>query len=69
DRGEKAGFMFSDADLLGIPLRVVISPKSLAEGKVELKFRKNGAVEHFDLAGFESKLLEIVKQEYAQFEC
>ena len=69
DRGEKAGFMFSDADLLGIPLRVVISPKSLAEGKVELKFRKNCAVEHFDLAGFENKLLEIIKQEYAQFEC
>ena len=39
DRGEKAGFMFSDADLLGIPLRVVVSPKSLAEGKVEFRTR------------------------------
>ena len=39
DRGEKAGFMFADADLIGVPLRVVISPKTLAEGKVEFKTR------------------------------
>lgn len=39
DRGEKAGFMFNDADLIGIPLRVVLSPKTLEEGKVEFKFR------------------------------
>jgi len=39
DRGEKAGFMFSDADLLGIPLRAVVSPKSLAEGAVEFRTR------------------------------
>lgn len=39
DRGEKAGFMFADADLIGVPLRVVVSPKTLAEGKVEFKTR------------------------------
>ena len=39
DRGEKAGFMFSDADLLGIPLRGVVSPKSLAAGAVEFRTR------------------------------
>lgn len=39
DRGEKAGFMFSDADLLGIPLRAVVSPKSLAAGAVEFRTR------------------------------
>ena len=39
DRGEKAGFMFSDADLLGIPLRLVVSPKTLADGEVEFKRR------------------------------
>ena len=39
DRGEKPGFMFNDADLLGIPLRVVISPKTLADGEVEFRFR------------------------------
>ncbi len=39
DRGEKAGFMFSDADLMGIPLRIVVSPKTLADGEVEFKVR------------------------------
>ncbi len=39
DRGEKAGSMFSDADLLGIPFRIVVSPKTLAEGRVEFKLR------------------------------
>ena len=39
DRGETAGSMFSDADLLGIPLRAVVSPKSLAEGAVEFRTR------------------------------
>ena len=39
DRGEKAGFMFSDADLIGIPFRAIVSPKSLAQGKVEFKLR------------------------------
>lgn len=42
DRGEKAGSAFADADLLGIPLRVIISPKTLAEGNVEFKERDWG---------------------------
>ena len=39
DRGEKAGSMFSDADLLGIPLRIVVSPKLLPENVVEFRTR------------------------------
>ena len=39
DRGEKAGSMFSDADLIGIPLRLLVSPKLLAENKVEFRTR------------------------------
>ena len=39
DRGEKVGSMFSDADLLGIPLRAVISPKTIANGSMEFKIR------------------------------
>ncbi len=42
DRGEKAGFAFADADLMGIPLRVVVSPKTLAEQSVEFKQRSWG---------------------------
>ncbi len=56
DRGEKAGFMFSDADLLGIPLRVVLSPKTLAEGKVEFKRRGSRDAEMVDIAEIAARL-------------
>jgi prolyl-tRNA synthetase len=39
DRDERPGVKFKDADLIGIPLRVTIGKKGLAEGKVELKLR------------------------------
>ena len=39
DRNVRAGVMFSDADLLGVPLRVIISPRNLDEGVYELKSR------------------------------
>jgi prolyl-tRNA synthetase len=39
DRGEKAGFAFNDADLIGVPLRIIVSPKTVAEGQVEFKTR------------------------------
>jgi prolyl-tRNA synthetase len=42
DRDERAGVKFNDADLIGIPLRVVIGQKNLAQNKVELKIRKTG---------------------------
>jgi prolyl-tRNA synthetase len=39
DRDERAGVKFKDADLIGLPLRIAIGKKSLAEGRVELKAR------------------------------
>jgi len=39
DRDERAGLKFKDADLLGIPLRVTVGKRGLAEGKLELKAR------------------------------
>ncbi len=60
DRGEKAGFMFNDADLIGIPLRVVISPKTLEEGKVEFKYRRGRDKEMIGLDRIFSFLVEEV---------
>jgi prolyl-tRNA synthetase len=40
DRAESAGVKFNDADLLGLPLRAVVSKRSLKNGGVELKLRK-----------------------------
>jgi len=54
DRNERPGVKFNDADLIGIPLRVTVSSRSLAEGGYEYKLRssaektiidKEGAVE------------------------
>lgn len=39
DRDERAGVKFKDADLIGIPLRITIGPKSLQENKAEVKKR------------------------------
>lgn len=44
DRDERAGVKFKDADLLGIPLRVTIGAKRLAEGSVEVRRRATGDV-------------------------
>jgi prolyl-tRNA synthetase len=41
DRDERAGVKFKDADLIGIPFRLAIGKKGVAEGVVELK-RRNG---------------------------
>lgn len=42
DRPDRAGVKFNDADLIGIPLQVVIGDKGLADGIVEIKIRKGG---------------------------
>ena len=39
DRTERPGVKFKDADLIGIPLRITVGDKGLAEGKVEMKLR------------------------------
>lgn len=42
DRDARAGEKFTDADLIGIPTRVVVSEKTMAEGGVEVSDRSNG---------------------------
>lgn len=41
DCNERAGVMFADADLIGIPHRLVIGDRSLANGMIEYKFRRD----------------------------
>lgn len=49
DRNERPGVKFKDADLIGYPLRVVVGPKTLAEGKLEVKVRRTGEVQMLPL--------------------
>jgi prolyl-tRNA synthetase len=41
DRAESPGVKFADADLIGLPVRVTISAKSLANGGAEIKYRRS----------------------------
>ena len=45
DLDERPGSKFATADLIGVPWQVLVGPRSLAEGKVELKHRADGARE------------------------
>ncbi len=40
DRDDRAGVKFNDADLIGIPVQVIVSDRNLKEGKLEVKVRK-----------------------------
>lgn len=50
DRDVSAGVMFSDADLLGVPLRLIVSPRTLERGAVELSTRDKSLGYCTDLA-------------------
>jgi prolyl-tRNA synthetase len=45
DRDESPGVKFNDADLLGIPLRVTVSPRTLGKNSAELKRRSEEETE------------------------
>ncbi len=49
DRDERAGVKFKDADLIGFPYKVIIGPKGLKEGQLELKSRRTGETEFIPL--------------------
>ncbi|MBV8697329.1 MAG: proline--tRNA ligase, partial [Bradyrhizobium sp.] len=42
DTDQRAGAKFAAADLIGIPWQIMVGPKGLAEGKVEIKRRSDG---------------------------
>lgn len=56
DRDERPGTKFADADLLGIPMRVVISSKTVAAAQYEVKARTSDQVELMDKAALLQKL-------------
>ena len=45
DRAERPGVKFAEMELLGMPLRVTVGERSLAEGKLELTVRRTGETE------------------------
>lgn len=66
DRTVSAGFMFSDADLLGSPVRIVISPKTLDRGVVEIVTRDKTIKEDVPLECAMQRTKEIVAELYTR---
>jgi prolyl-tRNA synthetase len=60
DRDERAGVKFKDADLVGLPLRIAIGKKGLADGKVEWKPRGAAQVEMVPLGEVVARVREAV---------
>jgi prolyl-tRNA synthetase len=54
---------FKDCDLLGIPLRVVIGAKTLAQGQAEIKARRAEKPEFVALAGLADYLKQRINEE------
>ncbi len=61
DRDAKPGVKFKDADLIGIPLRLVVSKKMLDAGSVEFKRRGSRDVEKWAVAEAAKKVAALVK--------
>ncbi|MCA1827999.1 MAG: proline--tRNA ligase [Myxococcales bacterium] len=61
DRDERAGVKFKDADLIGIPLRIAVGKKGLAEGKIEWKPRGVPSVELVALGDVVAKATAAVR--------
>ena len=61
DRDIRPGAMFSDADLLGAPVRVIVSPKNLANGEIEISTRDKSIQVKVPVADALDKTREIIK--------
>ena len=63
DRDHRAGFKFKDADLVGVPLRVVIGERGLKQGKLEIKWRWDADPELIPVDAAVEKIAELVREE------
>ena len=62
EREVRAGAMFADADLLGVPIRVVVGPKNLKNGQVELSTRDKSISKLIDLSSAVEEIQTLKKQ-------
>ena len=68
DRDVRAGAMFADADLLGVPIRLVVGPKNLKNGQVELSTRDKSLSELVNLDVAINRVKEVKAQLFEEIE-
>ncbi len=61
DRNERAGIKLKDADLIGIPLQIIIGEKNIRSRKIELKERSTGKKSSVDLTQAVSNIFKRLK--------
>ncbi len=61
DRDESPGIKFNDADLLGIPLRLTLSPRTLQSQSVEVKWRKEKQAQLLPIEGITTRVKELLE--------
>ncbi len=62
DRDVGPGFKFNDADLLGMPLQVIVGERNLKNGQIELKYRKTHHSKLIPVENFSAEILEALNQ-------
>ncbi|MCK4519497.1 MAG: proline--tRNA ligase, partial [Candidatus Omnitrophica bacterium] len=60
DRNIRAGMKFKDADLIGIPVQIIIGEKNLAQGVIEIKLRKTGRRVKIKFGVVASEVLKLI---------
>ena len=59
DRDERAGAKFATMDLIGLPWRITVGPRGLANGKVELTSRRTGESEEMSAEAAVERIVQI----------
>lgn len=67
DREESAGVKFADADLIGVPIQIIVSEKLIAEKKFEIKLRSNNNRVLIDSKEIRTQVATLVEREYLKY--
>jgi prolyl-tRNA synthetase len=62
DRDERPGAKFATLDLIGLPWQILVGPKGLADGKVEVKRRRTGEREFLSPSDAADRVIDAVRQ-------
>ncbi|MBE7075785.1 MAG: proline--tRNA ligase [Clostridiales bacterium] len=68
DRNVSAGVKLTDSELMGIPVRVVISPKTIANGQAEITIRSSGEKTFIEISELINEIKAIIKFEKEEIE-
>ncbi len=66
DRKVRAGAMFADADLLGVPVRITVGPKNLANGQVELSTRDKRVSRLVNVEEIQTEVQALIAELYTE---